>query len=111
MDIRSIIATIGAQSQETFIALEDGRIMGQVLVRYLDRRVAQFSWLAVREKGIGTGTMLLKCAELRAKQSGCASIACQIDADNRDIAEWYTERGYVLAGDYEDGTMIAAKAL
>lgn len=109
--IRAFTATIGKQTQETIIALAGDEVVGQVLVNCDGRQVAEFKWLVVKHHAEGIGSALLKYAEGIAKDHGCESIDCTIDPENHEVVPWYKARGYILAGEWDDGTLLMAKEL
>jgi ribosomal protein S18 acetylase RimI-like enzyme len=85
------------QPELFLVAEQSGRVIGTAMAGYDGHR----GWLytvAVRpsHQGRGIGSLLVEEAEKRLHALGCRKINLQVRASNADVAQFYSQRGYVI---------------
>ena len=92
---------IGRNPGSILVAEENGKVVGNILVieegwgAWLFRLAVNESH---RKKGIGT--MLLQSAEKLVKQRGIKEVALLVEAEKKQLKDFYRKRGYKEFGDY-----------
>lgn len=86
---------LAVQPELLFVAVNDGIIIGSIMVGYDGHRGWLYS-VAVRANARrgGVGTALVRCAEDALKGLGCAKINLQVRAANAAIVHFYEGLGY-----------------
>ena len=91
----AIPAKLAVQPELLLVALDAGEVVGTTMAGYDGHR----GWLytvAVRpsHRRAGIATMLVREAERRLAQLGCAKVNLQIRAENAAVAAFYRKLGY-----------------
>ena len=91
----AIAAKLAVQPELLLVAVDDGLVVGTTMAGYDGHR----GWLytvAVRQshRRAGIGTMLVREAERRLAQLGCAKVNLQVRAENAAVAAFYRGLGY-----------------
>jgi len=82
-------------AEAILVAVENGAVIGSIYI-------GTFGWeafifrLAVRKshRNKGIGTQLLEEAEKRLRQQGTKEVAFFVDAEDKELQEFYRKRGY-----------------
>lgn len=96
-----LAAMLEEEGFETFLAEEDGELMGSATVNYRDDLVAaQLVSIAVlpRFRGRGVARALLGEAEARVRRRGADRMVLQVAVTNIAALNLYLHQGYVLQG-------------
>jgi ribosomal protein S18 acetylase RimI-like enzyme len=91
----AIPAKLAVQPELLLVAVDDGEVVGTAMAGYDGHRGWLYS-VAVRgaHRRAGIGTLLVREAERRLAQLGCAKVNLQVRAENAAVAAFYRRLGY-----------------
>ena len=90
------------KSETTFIAVENGRVLGFITVKHLNEKALEILWMAVRRelRGKGIGTEMLRFVERWAVERGFEVLVVKTSGDLSykpydETRRFYERRGFV----------------
>ena len=104
----AIPAKLAVQPELLLVALDGGAVVGTAMAGYDGHRGWLYS-IAVKQshRRVGIGTLLIREAERRLAQLGCAKVNLQVRAENAAVAAFYRNLGYEVEERVSMGKRLA----
>lgn len=117
-ELSSLNLEIGDARQTLFLYVAGNEVVGTCSLRHIGKVCADIARLYIvpARRGRGLGSGFLDQCTLTARASGCKSLGFEVDAQRDrekqlELVNWYIRRGFIVAYEHPDGSLIMAKSL